>query len=207
MSKEILVIDDEQIVLDSIQRILSKEPYSLKLITKSRLGLELALNGTYDLVLTDIKMPDIGGMRILRDIKRNKPETPVIILTGYATVQSAVDAMKLGASDYLEKPFTPDVLLKTIDKTISKAASLTVEPQEMIHHDEVLKVLDRADKDNDFVANLFYYGTEALEEYNLTSAEKLAILTGDIKWLEQNIGELSSSQKRWLEQRLSAEIW
>ncbi len=207
MSEEILVIDDEQIVLDSIQRILSKEPYSLKLTTKSREGLELALNGTYDLVLTDIKMPDIGGMRILRDIKRNKPETPVIILTGYATVQSAVDAMKLGASDYLEKPFTPDVLLKTIDKTISKAASLTVEPQEMIHHDEVVKVLDRADKDNDFVANLFYYGTEALEEYNLTSAEKLAILTGDIKWLEQNIGELSSSQKRWLEQRLSAEIW
>ena len=207
MSKKILVIDDEQIVLDSIQRILSKEPYSLKLTTKSREGLELALNGTYDLVLTDIKMPDIGGMRILRDIKRNKPETPVIILTGYATVQSAVDAMKLGASDYLEKPFTPDVLLKTIDKTISKTASLTVEPQEMIHHDEVLKVLDRADKDNDFVANLFYYGTEALEEYNLTSAEKLAILTGDIKWLEQNIGELSSSQKRWLEQRLSAEIW
>ena len=207
MNKKILVIDDEQIVLDSIRRIISKEPYSLELTTKSRDGLELALNGTYDLVLTDIKMPDIGGMRILRDIKRNKPEMPVIILTGYATVQSAVDAMKLGASDYLEKPFTPDVLLKTIGKTISKTANLALEPQEMIHHDEVLKVLDRADKDNDFVANLFYYGTEALEEYDLTSAEKLAILTGDIKWLEQNIGDLSSSQKRWLEQRLSAEIW
>lgn len=207
MSKKLLVIDDEQIVLDSIQRILSKESYILKLTTKSREGLELALAEKFDLVLSDIKMPDIGGMRILRDIKRSRPETPVIILTGYATVQSAVDAMKLGASDYLEKPFTPDVLLKTIDKTISNAGNLTVEPQEMIHHDEVLKVLDRADKDNDFVANLFYYGTESLEEYNLTSAEKLAILTGDINWLEHNIGELSSSQKRWLEQRLSAEIW
>ena len=68
-------------------------------------------------------------------------------------------------------------------------------------------VLDRADKDNDFVANLFYYGSGALDEYNLTSAEKLAILTGDIKWLEKNIGELNPNHKRWLEQRLSAEIW
>ena len=207
MSKKFLVIDDEQIILDSIRKILSKEAYSLDLTTKSREGLELALNNTYDLVLTDIRMPDIGGMRILRDIKRKKPETQVIILTGYATVKSAVDAMKLGASDYLEKPFTPEILLKTIEKTISKANILSAEPQEMIHHDEVLKVLDRADKDNDFVANLFYYGTEALEEYNLTSAEKLAILTGDIKWLEHNIGELGPSQKRWLEQRLSTEIW
>ncbi|MCK5197165.1 MAG: response regulator, partial [Spirochaetales bacterium] len=86
MSKKFLVIDDEQIILDSIRKILSKEAYSLDLTTKSREGLELALNKTYDLVLTDIRMPDIGGMRILRDIKRKKPETPVIILTGYATV-------------------------------------------------------------------------------------------------------------------------
>jgi len=207
MSKKILIIDDEQIVLDSIKRILSKEPYSLELTTKSTEGLELALNGAYDLVLTDIKMPEISGMRILRDIKRNKPKTPVVILTGYATVQSAVNAMKLGASDYLEKPFTPDTLLKTIEKITNGTADIKVEPQEMLHHDEVLKVLERADKDNDFVANLFYDGTEALEEYNLTSAEKLAILTCDIKWLESNVGELSPSQKRWLEQRLSAEIW
>ena len=207
MSKKLLVIDDEQIVLDSIQRILSKEPYILKVTTKSREGLELALAENFDLVLTDIKMPEIGGMRILRDIKRAKPETPVVILTGYATVQSAVGAMKLGASDYLEKPFLPEALLKTIKTAISKTASQEKEPQEMIHHDEVLRVLDKADKDNDFVANLFYYGSAALDEYNLTSAEKLAILTGDIKWLENNIGELKPNHKRWLEQRLSAEIW
>ncbi len=207
MNKKLLVIDDEQIVLDSVKRILSKESYTLTLTTKSREGLKLALSEDFDLILTDIKMPEIGGMRVLRDIKREKPETPVVILTGYATVKSAVGAMKLGASDYLEKPFLPDVLLRTIEKVISKNANNDPEPQGMIHHEEILKILDRTDKDNDFVANLFYYGSEALEEYNLTSAEKLAILTGDIKWLEKNIGELKPTHKRWLEQRLSAEIW
>ncbi|MCD6397800.1 MAG: response regulator [Spirochaetaceae bacterium] len=207
MNKKLLVIDDEQIVLDSVKRILSKESYNLTLTTKSREGLKLALSEDFDLILTDIKMPEIGGMRVLRDIKREKPETPVVILTGYATVQSAVGAMKLGASDYLEKPFLPDVLLRTIEKVISKASNNDPEPQEMLHHEEILKILDRTDKDNDFVANLFYYGSEALEEYNLTSAERLAILTGDIKWLEKNIGELKPAHKRWLEQRLSAEIW
>ncbi|MEA1910181.1 MAG: response regulator [Spirochaetota bacterium] len=207
MSKKLLVIDDEQIVLDSVQRILSKESYSLTVTTKSKEGLKLALAENFDLVLTDIKMPGIGGMRILRDIKRAKPEIPVLILTGYATVQSAVGAMKLGASDYLEKPFLPETLLQTIGNAINKAATQEKEPQEMIHHDEVLRVLDKADKDNDFVANLFYYGSAALDDYNLTSAEKLAILTGDIKWLEDNIGELNPRHKRWLEQRLSAEIW
>ena len=207
MNKKLLVIDDEQIVLDSVKRILSKESYTLSLTTKSREGLKMALSEDFDLILTDIKMPEIGGMRVLRDIKREKPKTPVVILTGYATVQSAVGAMKLGASDYLEKPFLPDVLLKTIEKVISKAGNYNPEPQEMMNHEEILKILDRTDKDNDFVANLFYYGSEALEEYNLTSAEKLAILTGDIKWLEKNIGELKPNHKRWLEQRLSAEIW
>ena len=207
MRKRILIIDDEQIVLDSIQKVLANEDFTLKMTTKSREGLELALNESFDLVFTDIKMPDIGGMRILRDIKRNKPALPVLILTGYATVKAAVDAMKLGAADYLEKPFHPETLLKTIKNVLGNVSTQKVESQEMIHHDEVIKVLERATKDNNFIADLFYYGTEALGGYNLTGPEKLAILTGDIKWLEKNIGELSEDQKRWLEQRLSAEIW
>ena len=61
--------------------------------------------------------------------------------------------------------------------------------------------------DSEFVSSLFYYGADALEDYDLTGAEKLAILTGDIQWLEVNIGKLTNEQKRWLNQRLSAEIW
>jgi len=205
--KKILVIDDEQIVLDSVKKILGAEDFDVDPAISSREGLERAMKQDYDLVLTDIRMPEIGGMRILRDIKRSKPATPVVIFTGYATVQSAVQAMKLGASDYIEKPFTPDMLLTTVKKVLEKAASEEPEKQELIHKDEVVRVLERAAVDSEFVTSLFYYGPEALQDYELTGPEKLAILTGDIHWIESQIGELTPQQKRWLESRLSAEIW
>jgi DNA-binding NtrC family response regulator len=205
--KKILVIDDEQIILDSVKKILSPEQFQVDPAISSREGLERAMKQSYDLVLTDIRMPEIGGMRILRDIKRSKPATPVVIFTGYATVQSAVQAMKLGASDYIEKPFTPDMLLTTVKKVLDKAASEEPEQQELIHKDEVIRVLERAAVDSEFVTSLFYYGPEALQDYELTGPEKLAILTGDIHWIESQIGELTPQQKRWLESRLSAEIW
>jgi DNA-binding NtrC family response regulator len=201
------VIDDERIILDSVKKILSPENFEVDPAISSREGLERAMNQDYDLVLTDIRMPEIGGMRILRDIKRSKPATPVVIFTGYATVQSAVQAMKLGASDYIEKPFTPDMLLTTVKKVLEKASTGEPEKQELIHKDEVIRVLERAAVDSEFVTSLFYYGPEALEDYELTGPEKLAILTGDIHWIESQIGELTPQQKRWLESRLSAEIW
>jgi len=205
--KTVLVIDDEQIVLDSVKRILGSEGFEVDPAISSREGLERAMKRDYDLVLTDIRMPEIGGMRILRDIKRAKPALPVVIFTGYATVQSAVQAMKLGASDYIEKPFTPDMLSTTVKKVMEKAASEPPEQQELIHKDEVVRVLERAAVDSGFVSSLFYYGADALQDYELTGAEKLAILTGDIHWIESQIGALTKEQKRWLESRLSAEIW
>ena len=205
--KKILVIDDEQIILDSVKKILGAEDFQIDPAISSRDGLDRAMSQDYDLVLTDIRMPEIGGMRILRDIKRNKPALPVVIFTGYATVQSAVQAMKLGASDYVEKPFTPDMLVTTVKKVLQKAATEQPEKQELIHKDEVIRVLERAAVDSEFVASLFYYGPEALQDYELTGPEKLAILTGDIQWIESQIGSLSAEQKRWLESRLSAEIW
>ena len=112
---KVLAIDDEAIVLESVRRVLAD--FEVDLAQSSRQGLEWGMNRDYDLVLTDIRMPEIGGMRILRDIKRVKPSVPVVIFTGYATVQSAVQAMKLGAADYIEKPFTPDMLLTTVRKS------------------------------------------------------------------------------------------
>ncbi|MBA7698928.1 Regulator of RpoS [subsurface metagenome] len=206
-TQKVLVIDDEEIVLESIQKILSNESFDVDLTANSRQGLDWAVNREYDIVLTDIRMPGIGGMRILRDIKRSKPSLPVLIITGYATVQSAVGAMKLGASDYIEKPFTPDMLLNSIKKALEKAETEAPEHQELIHKDKVIQVLERAASDNEFVASLFYYGADALEDFDLTGPEKLAILTGDIQWIESHIGPLTKTQKRWLEQRLSAEIW
>jgi len=202
-----LVIDDEQVVLDSVTKILTDENYEVDVSLSGREGLQWAIGRDYDIVLTDIRMPDIGGMRVLRDIKRAKPSLPVVMITGYASVESSVQAMKLGAADYIEKPFTPVQLLKAVASALDIAATQVPEEQELIHKEEMIKVLERASSDSEFIANLLYQGADALEEYELTGPEKLAVLTGDIEWIEGQIGPLTPIQKRWLEQRLSAEIW
>jgi DNA-binding NtrC family response regulator len=203
----VLAIDDEQIVLDSMEKILSAEGYVLEVTTSSRQGLDWAIQRGYDLVLADIRMPEISGMRVLRDVKRAKPSLPVVIVTGYATVQSAVQAMKLGATDYLEKPFTPDELLQAVRAALDPAAATPPVAQGLIHKEEVLRVLDRAAVDCQFVADLHQRGADALESYGLTGPEMLALLTGDLHWIEAHVGALSEPQKRWFEDRLSAEIW
>ena len=204
---KVLVIDDEQIVLDSVKKILSKDHYEVDTALESRIGLKMALQNDYDIVLTDIRMPEIGGMRILRDIKRNKPLVPVIIITGYATVQSAVQAMKLGATNYIEKPFTPEELIEAV--LIAKDTSVEEidMEQKIIHEEEVIKVLERGIKDANFTESIYQNGVDALENYNLTGPEKLAILTGDIAWIEHHVGRLPDEQKQWLYDRLSGEIW
>ena len=204
---KVLVIDDEKVVLDSVAKILTDEGYDVDANVSGREGLNQALEEQYDIVLTDIRMPDIGGMRVLRDIKRTKPSLPVVMITGYASVKSSVQAMKLGAADYVEKPFTPDQLIKAVDTALATSASQEPEPQELIHKQEMIKVLERASSDSDFFTSLLEQAADALDEYDLTGAEKLALLTGDAVWIEEQLGSLTQSQRRWLDIRRSAEIW
>jgi DNA-binding NtrC family response regulator len=206
-SKRICIIDDEQIVLDSVKRIVEAEGYTAEQYQNSREGLDAALNGQYCCVISDIRMPEIGGMKILRDIKRSKPELPVILITGYATVETAVQAMKLGAAEYIEKPFTPDQLVEKLSTAVQHEWDGADEPAGLVNKDEVMKVLERASTDLQFVGELFYHGTEALREYTLTKNEQLAILTGDVAWIESYAGKLDSAKRKWLEQRLSCEAW
>jgi len=194
--KKVLVIDDEQIVLDSVSQILIDENYEVDVSLSGREGLDWAIERPYDIILTDIRMPDIGGMRVLRDIKRVKSSLPVVIITGYATTKSAVQAMKLGAAEYIEKPFEPEQLLEAV----ARALGLSPEDEEqgLIHKEEMAKVLERAESDDEFFANLLETGADALDEYDLTKAEKLAIVTGDVSWIEDQVGRLTRPQRRML---------
>jgi len=194
--KKVLVIDDEQIVLDSVSQILIDENYEVDASLSGREGLDWAIERPYDIVLTDIRMPDIGGMRVLRDIKRIKSSLPVLIITGYATTKAAVQAMKLGAADYIEKPFEPEQLLESVARALGIAAE--DEEQGLIHKEEMAKVLERAESDDEFFANLLDNGADALDEYDLTKAEKLAIVTGDVSWIEDQVGRLTRPQRRML---------
>jgi len=194
--KKVLVIDDEQIVLDSVSQILIDDNYEVDVSLSGREGLDWAIERPYDIVLTDIRMPDIGGMRVLRDIKRVKSSLPVVIITGYATTKSAVQAMKLGAADYIEKPFEPEQLLDAVARALG--ISPEAEEQGLIHKEEMAKVLERAESDDEFFANLLENGADALDEYDLTKAEKLAIVTGDVSWIEDQVGRLTRPQRRML---------
>lgn len=194
--KKALVIDDEQIVLDSVSQILVDDNYEVDVSLSGREGLDWAIERPYDIVLTDIRMPDIGGMRVLRDIKRVKSSLPVVIITGYATTKSAVQAMKLGAADYIEKPFEPEQILDAVARALG--ISPEAEEQGLIHKEEMAKVLERAESDDDFFANLLENGADALDEYDLTKAEKLAIVTGDVSWIEDQVGRLTRPQRRML---------
>ncbi len=106
-------------MLDSITKIMKEENCEVDVTLSGRQGLEWAIAKDYDFVLTDLRMPDIGGMRVLRDVKRAKPTMPVVMITGFGNVPSAVQAMKLGAAEYLEKPFAPDALVKVVQKALN----------------------------------------------------------------------------------------
>jgi DNA-binding NtrC family response regulator len=194
--KKALVIDDEQIVLDSVSQLLTDENYEVDVSLSGREGLDWAIERKYDVVLTDIRMPDIGGMKVLRDVKRVHPSLPVIIITGYASVRSAVQAMQLGAAQYIEKPFEPEELLEAVARALGMAPE--TEEQALIHKEEMIKVLDRAESDDEFFTSLLEHAVDALSEYDLTRPEKLAIVTGDVRWIEDQIGRLTRAQRRML---------
>ena len=194
--KKALVIDDEQIVLDSVSTLLRDEGFEVDVSLDGRQGLDWAIERKYDVVLTDIRMPDIGGMKVLRDVKRINPTLPVIMITGYASIESAVQAMRLGAAEYIEKPFEPEQLLEAVSRALG--ISKEVEEQGLIHREEVSKVLNRAESDDDFFMKLLEHSVDALDEYDLTKAEKLAIVTGDVRWIEEQLGRLTRAQRRML---------
>ncbi len=121
MSKgKVLVIDDEDIVRTSCSRALVPEGYEVKLARNGLDGLKIIGEEKVDIVLTDLKMPDMDGIEVLKKIKEGWPEIEVIIITGYQTVDTAVKSIKLGAFDYIEKPFTPDALIVAVSKALDR---------------------------------------------------------------------------------------
>ncbi|WAC06640.1 MAG: response regulator [Thermodesulfobacteriota bacterium] len=106
----ILVVDDEKIIRDGSQRILTKEGWKVETAENGEVGLELIKMGDFQIILLDLMMPGIRGMEVLKKIREEYPKLIVIVITGYATIDNAVEAMKNGAYDFISKPFTPDQL-------------------------------------------------------------------------------------------------
>jgi len=117
---KILIIDDEEIVLDSCTYILANSGYQLVTARNGTLGLEMLEQEKPDLVFVDLKMPGISGLEVLEKIQEYDPTIVPIVITGFATVSSAVEAMKKGAYDFLPKPFTPDEMRLIARRAIDK---------------------------------------------------------------------------------------
>ena len=118
----ILVIDDEMALAMSCQRALSADGHDVQCYEDPQAGLQAALSGEFDIVLLDLMMPGIGGMDILKQMRAAGVASEVIIITGNASVESAVETMKLGARDYLSKPFTPAELRLVVQRASEYSA-------------------------------------------------------------------------------------
>ena len=118
----ILVVDDEPAVNNNIRKILAKKGYEVDQALTKEEALEKINQRYYRVVLLDLKMPGVKGLELLKAIKEKRPDTMVIIITGYASIETAVETARLGAIDYLAKPFTPAEIREVTEKALQLAA-------------------------------------------------------------------------------------
>lgn len=116
----ILCVDDEEVILSSFRKILVLDGYSVDTVETGQEALGLIQTHHYDFVFTDLKMPEMDGVEVTKAVKHMRPDIDVIIITGYASVETAVETMKYGAMDYVQKPFTEDELLAFTKKALIK---------------------------------------------------------------------------------------
>lgn len=117
---KILCVDDEEVILDSFRKILVIDGYSVDTVETGQEALGLIQQHHYDFVFTDLKMPIMDGVEVTKSVKHLRPDIDVIIITGYASVETAVETMKYGAMDYVQKPFTEDELIEFAKKALIK---------------------------------------------------------------------------------------
>jgi DNA-binding NtrC family response regulator len=120
----ILVADDDAVIREGLRRILSAEGYEVEVVSNGRAALERLEQKRFRLLVTDLKMPGMSGLEVLQAIRSFQPELPVILITGYAAIDNAVEAMKNGATDYLSKPFANDELVSKVKHAIKSRAVL-----------------------------------------------------------------------------------
>jgi len=120
MNKRVLIVDDEKNIRLTIKSCLDELGYNIEVAVNGTEGLSKILENDFDLVLLDLKMPGLDGMEVLRQLREKGNPVNVIIMTAYGTVEKAVEAMKLGAIDFLSKPFTPPEIRKIVENVLKR---------------------------------------------------------------------------------------
>ncbi|HID10821.1 MAG TPA: sigma-54-dependent Fis family transcriptional regulator [Candidatus Latescibacteria bacterium] len=116
----ILVVDDDQLMLDFLKEALVRQGYNVDTAEDGREALDKVKGKGYDLVITDVRMPGVDGMTVLESVKRDFPNTDVVVITAYGTIRNAVEAMRMGAYDYLTKPFSVDEVELVVSRALER---------------------------------------------------------------------------------------
>jgi DNA-binding response OmpR family regulator/DNA-binding HxlR family transcriptional regulator len=214
----ILVVDDDRVFREELSSLLDGAGHSVDTAPSAAKALETLERGPFDVVLTDLKMPRQSGLELLKEVRHRWPEIPVIVLTGYAAVPTAVEAMKLGALDYLAKPFRMDQLahsleLVTQEKTFARdtapvrdgaALARQIAEREKV---PVLLAIDRAIRPHQgieiyhFEADRLDHLQTALEGFLAKHPQAAFVLEGAEQLLKgRNFPELLDLFRRWRDQ-------
>lgn len=122
--EKILVADDDAVIREGLRRILTMEGYEVETVSNGRAALERLKDESFRLLITDLKMPGMSGIEVLQSIRSCQPELPVVLITGYAAIDNAVEAMKHGATDYLAKPFGNEEIVAKVRTALDNRAVL-----------------------------------------------------------------------------------
>src|SRR4051812_49343228 len=120
MPAAVLIVDDEKNILLTLSRALRVEGYDVDVAGSGKLGLERARSRSYDAILLDVQLPDIDGLEVLRQIRVDREDVPVLVMSGHGTIDTAVAATRSGAHDFLEKPIGSERLLVSLSRALDR---------------------------------------------------------------------------------------
>ena len=120
MSEKVLLVDDEQEFIDALAERMEARGMDVSKTTSPKQALKMAEEGSYDAIVLDLRMPEMDGLEVLKILKKRKPDIQIILLTGHASVQTGIAAMKMGAMDLIEKPVSIKDLIEKIQKAQAK---------------------------------------------------------------------------------------
>ena len=121
---KILVVDDDKVIREGCREVLTQDGYEVILAENGELGLKMIEKAHFDVILLDLMMPGLSGFDVLSQVKALHPDTSIIVITGYATIENSIEAMKNGAFDFIPKPFSPDQLRVVVSKAIEHTGAL-----------------------------------------------------------------------------------
>jgi len=191
-NKTLLIVDDDPAFNEMLTNYLLRNNFEVESAHSAPSALELLKKSKFDLVLTDFKLPKMNGLELIERIKKKQAHTPVILITNYSDIRTAVQSIKLGAYEFINKPVNPDELLKTIEKALESASKRTTD------HDKSEQVTDAP---KDFIIGNNPKSLALWEHVNIVAPTKMSVLiTGQSgtgkEYVAQKIHQLSKRSSK-----------